>query len=89
MNICSNDDTYLQKSYHNFMGILVFLENNLGDANVVFSQQYAITSHKERNLQGIHWGQRNTDIGFITLQNPIHCTNMELNCGSYARNQMS
>ena len=46
MNICSNDDIYLQKSYHIFMGILVILENNLGEGNLVFSQQYVITSHK-------------------------------------------
>ena len=71
------------------MDILVILENDLGDGNLVLSQQYTITSHKERNLQGIHWGQRNTDIGFITLLDPIHCNNMEGNCGSYARNQMS
>ena len=69
MNICSNDNIHLQKSYHNFMGILVFLEHDLGD--------------------GIHWGQRNTDIGFIALLGTIHCNNTELNCGSYARNQMS
>ena len=89
MNICSNDDIYPQKSYRIFMGILVFLEYDHGDGSLVFSQQYAITSHKERNLQGIHWGQRNTDIGFITMLDPIQCNNMELNCGSYARNQMS